>query len=57
MALQDFDLPTEPLYRRNNPEVRRTRPAVDKGTLWAGAIFAAVLAMFMIYMLMIGQSS
>ena len=54
MAVQDYDLPTEPLYRRHRnsfDDARSTNQEIDKGTLWAGAFLGCAFLLFVAYML------
>lgn len=60
MALQDYDQPIEPLYRRDRnsfDDARRAQLELDKGTLWAGAMLGAALLAFIVYMVLAGPST
>ena len=60
MAVQDYDLPTEPLYRRDHDFFkgpRQRQPELDRGTLWAGIMLGAALVLFMTYMFFVGPNT
>jgi len=59
MAIHDYDLPTEPLYRRQHSsfdDARHAQSDVDKTTIWAGALLGAALLIFIAYMVLVGPA-
>ncbi len=61
MAIRDYDLPTEPLYRPHHresfEEAQGKHNEIDKGTVLAGALLGVALLIFMAYMLFVGSST